>query len=158
MWGPYHRTRTLSLHPSGASTVRQRCQLVLNQSPACCFPHPPTGLIVPQLRNRHWSIEGEQSQTGVYIVCSHNRHTRMSNSPENSVSVCLSVGVSVVTVCLYVTDLLKGGILGSRIPVIYSKKSGHFCWKQINGLISSPFKKIIVTNLSILKGVSPIRA
>ena len=34
-------------------------------------------------------------------------------------------------------ELLKGGILGSRIPVILARKSGQFCWQHIKGLIFS---------------------
>ena len=56
------------------------------------------------------------------------------------------------------SDLLKGGILGSRILDIFNRKSGHFVWKHINGHTSSQFMKINVTNHPILKGVRPIRA
>ena len=55
-------------------------------------------------------------------------------------------------------DLLKGGILGSRIPDIIRCESGHICWKHINGLIFSQIMKINVTNPPILKAIDNIRA
>ena len=56
------------------------------------------------------------------------------------------------------SDLLIGGILGSRIPDIFSRLSGHFCWKNISGLIFSKNMKIIVTNSPILKEMVHNRA
>ena len=47
------------------------------------------------------------------------------------------------------TDLLKGEILGSRIPDIFSRKSGH---------IKSKIMKINVTNTPIFKGIVHDRA
>ena len=46
-------------------------------------------------------------------------------------------------------ELLKGGILGSRIPDILIGKSGHFSWKDINGQIVFKILKKTVLNLSI---------
>ena len=50
-------------------------------------------------------------------------------------------------------DLLNGGILGSRIPDIFSGKSGHFCRNYINGIIFYQIMKINVTNTPKLKGI-----
>ena len=41
-------------------------------------------------------------------------------------------------------ELLKGGILGSRIPDIFVEKSGYFSLKHINGLI---FYQILKKNV-----------
>jgi len=48
-----------------------------------------------------------------------------------------------------IAELLKGGILGSRIPDILNGKSGHFIWKHINGLIFYQILKKNVLNPSI---------
>ena len=47
------------------------------------------------------------------------------------------------------SELLKGGILGSRIPDVLDGKSGHFSWKQISGLVFFHILKKNVLNLSI---------
>ena len=47
---------------------------------------------------------------------------------------------------IHTSELLKGGILGSRIPDILVGKSGHFSWKDINGLIFFQILKKNVLN------------
>ena len=47
------------------------------------------------------------------------------------------------------SEVLKGGILGSRIPGTLIGKSGHFSWKDINRQIFFQILKKTVLNLSI---------